>query len=275
VNGTQRYVSSVLSPRAGRAVAPAPWRERRRVPQRDHRYGSKTPLRPVVVIIAARDEAGTVANVVAAARRCRLVERVVVVVNGSSDETESEARRAGAEVVWRKPAGKGEAVLAGVRYVAESSQLQESVYVLLDADLRKVEPRHIESLAAPVLSRRADMTCGILAGRFWSGDPIARMRGMGQLWTLTGQRCVRPEFLRDLKERDVRGYRIEATLNMVSASERLAVERVPLDGIVHVTREQKQTTARGVLSKLRMIVAVHLTYARLFTRQQFGRQLQS
>ena len=82
------------------------------------------------VIIPAYNEERTVAAVVAAARACPLVERVVVVDDGSTDRTAEIARRAGAEVVRLRPnRGKTAAILAG------GEATSSPILILLDGDL--------------------------------------------------------------------------------------------------------------------------------------------
>ena len=74
---------------------------------------------PVVVdvVMPARDEATTVAANVAAAIGCRHVRTVIVVDDGSSDDTAAIAQRAGARVVGRpgSSGSKAHAMDAGVQ----------------------------------------------------------------------------------------------------------------------------------------------------------------
>ncbi len=71
----------------------------------------------VSIVIAAHNEAATIASVVkAAARAVARSHEVLVVDDGSSDETASEASRAGATVLSLWPnGGKGAALRAGIQ----------------------------------------------------------------------------------------------------------------------------------------------------------------
>lgn len=81
------------------------------------------------IIVPAKNEAGTIANVVSEARGTFNTAEIVVVDDGSSDETAAIARDAGASVVSHPVSlGNGAAVKSGAR-VAKGD-----ILVLMDAD---------------------------------------------------------------------------------------------------------------------------------------------
>ena len=118
------------------------------------------------VVIAARDEAQTVAAVVRAACAARGVGRVIVADDGSLDSTAEVARAAGAHVVAVRSAGepghKGQALAAGVAATTAPR------LVFFDADLHGVEPQHFEALIEPIDAGRA------ADGRRSPRQPIAK-----------------------------------------------------------------------------------------------------
>src|SRR3954466_900689 len=86
----------------------------------------------VAAVIPAYNEARSVATVVDGVRR--VVERVIVVDDGSSDGTAERARAAGAEVIAHAAnAGKGTAVRSGLARVFEEDFTH---VLLLDADMQ-------------------------------------------------------------------------------------------------------------------------------------------
>ena len=85
-----------------------------------------------------------------------LVDRVVVVDNGSTDATARVATEAGAEVVRENERGYGAACLRGLR---ELNAQPPAVVVFLDGDYSD-HPDELPLVAAPVLSGEADFVIG-------------------------------------------------------------------------------------------------------------------
>jgi hypothetical protein len=112
----------------------------------------------VSVVIPAHDEASTIGDVVAAClRHTPDLDEVVVVDDGSRDDTARVARTAGA-VVLRHPfnLGYGAALQTGYRYaLARGAPL----VVQMDADGQH-DPREIARLAAPIERGECDLVVG-------------------------------------------------------------------------------------------------------------------
>jgi glycosyltransferase involved in cell wall biosynthesis len=106
----------------------------------------------VVAIIPARDEQQTIADVVSGI--LPQVRRVIVVDNGSSDDTEREARRVGADVVSEPRRGYGAACLAGIATAPEAD-----VLLFLDGD-GSDDAGQAPELLAPILRGEADLVVG-------------------------------------------------------------------------------------------------------------------
>jgi hypothetical protein len=205
----------------------------------------------VVALVPAKDRADDIAATVAALRGLSAVDRVVVVDDGSTDDTAGAARTAGAEVL-RLPAnrGKGGAVAAGVEATPEAD-----VYLLIDADLAETAAAaHL--LLDPVLADEADLTVGVFppaAGRGGAGrvkamaaSAIRRATGLEVREPLSGQRAVRRELLAGLPAADRFGLEVAMTIDAVRAGARLLEVEVPMDhrhtggswhGAVHRARQ--------------------------------------
>ena len=111
----------------------------------------------VVVVIPARDESASVGRVVASLPE---VDEVIVVDNGSRDDTASVARAAGATVVSEPRAGYGRACLAGLAHVAKRPEADApAVVAFVDADLSD-RPEELPSLLAPISRGEADLVIG-------------------------------------------------------------------------------------------------------------------
>lgn len=111
----------------------------------------------VAVIIPALDEAERIGATVAAALSLPGVRRVIVVDDGSRDDTADIADAAGAKAVRLAfNVGKGAALEAGLPRVEDAE-----VFLLLDADLGG-SASHADALLAPVVAGVADMTIATL-----------------------------------------------------------------------------------------------------------------
>jgi glycosyltransferase involved in cell wall biosynthesis len=106
----------------------------------------------VVVVIPAVDEEEAISRVVSEVPP--VVEQVIVVDNGSRDDTVARARAAGARVVREPRRGYGQACLAGIAAAPEAD-----VYVFLDGD-HSDYPEQLPALLAPILAGEADLVVG-------------------------------------------------------------------------------------------------------------------
>jgi len=104
----------------------------------------------ISVVIPALNESPTVASVVKLAWNNAGVTEVIVVDDGSIDDTAALAREAGARVITSTILGKG-ASLADGGWAATNE-----VIVFLDGDLTKVREDLVSRLAAPILEGKAD-----------------------------------------------------------------------------------------------------------------------
>lgn len=107
----------------------------------------------IVAIIPARDEGGAIAHVVGGLPRC-WIDRVVVVDNGSRDDTADQARRAGAVVVSEPAHGYGAACLAGVAAAGPCD-----VLLFLDGD-GSDDGAEAMTVLGPILRGEADLVIG-------------------------------------------------------------------------------------------------------------------
>ncbi len=114
--------------------------------------------KPIVkVIIPAFNEQNAVGLVIDEIPRS-LIDEIIVIDNGSTDDTWKIAKEKGATVLKEEIKGYGKACLKGLSYVAESNQKPE-VIVFLDGD-HSDYPEEMEKLVAPILNNEADFVIG-------------------------------------------------------------------------------------------------------------------
>lgn len=132
-----------------------------------------TSDRPVVVLIPAYNEADSLPGVLARIPKDMAHLRVIVVDDGSTDDTVSIASSYGAEVVRHKAnLGLGAALRSGLR---RASDIAPSAVVYLDAD-GEYDPSDISVVLAPVLAGYADY---VLGSRRIKADRRALTRRIG------------------------------------------------------------------------------------------------
>lgn len=194
------------------------------------------------VLISAFNEGKTVARVVKVALEAALGQ-VLVVSDGSTDDTASKARDAGASVLELPVnSGKGAAVAAGARALVGVKYL-----VLLDADLVNLTSAHIGSLLEPIRAGRAQTTAGLFSG----GGALTDF-GNRATPTWSGQRCIPRQTILDTPNLAARGYGIELAINDSIAREGLTLEYVDLPGVSQVLKEQKRGLLAGLMWRVKM-----------------------
>lgn len=111
----------------------------------------------IVVIIPAYNEENSVGKVVNDIPK-DIVSEVIVVNNNSNDETEANAKEAGATVLKENRQGYGYACLVGMDYAAKRKVMPD-IIVFLDADYSDY-PEEISKVIAPILEENYDMVIG-------------------------------------------------------------------------------------------------------------------
>ena len=191
-----------------------------------------SPPAAVTVLMPAFQEAARIRASVLGARKIAGVTRLLVIDDGSRDDTAVLAAEAGAQVL-RLPEnqGKAAALRAGLDACPGSA---DDIMLLLDADLGESAAEG-EQLLAPVLAGDADMTIAIFPkppgkGGFGLVKSLARVG----CWMLTrrmlrapisGQRACRRSVL-DIAPLGA-GYGLEVTMNIAAADAGARIQEVP------------------------------------------------
>ena len=197
---------------------------------------------PVIdAVIPARDEAPTVADVVTASRACAYVREVIVVDDGSVDDTAERAAAAGAKVVTCHPGGsKARAMETGV------DATDAGAILFLDADLTGITSAHLDDICRPFVEGRAVMSLGTF-------DYGRRLNWLVLRFPpTTGERVV-PRWVFDAVPPYKReGYTIEVMINEVIAEGRLPTTARVMPGVYHRTKREKFGRLRGTRLTWRM-----------------------
>jgi glycosyltransferase involved in cell wall biosynthesis len=108
------------------------------------------------VIIPAYNEENSIGRVIDEIPTC--VRNIIVVNNGSTDDTAVVARQKGAIVIEEGQRGYGKACLTGIAYL-NSLDVQPDILVFLDGDYSDY-PEELIDLVAPIIEHDFDMVIG-------------------------------------------------------------------------------------------------------------------
>lgn len=110
----------------------------------------------IKVIIPAYNEQDSIANVIQDIPV--IVDEVIVISNNSTDNTEENAKKAGATVLVEKQKGYGYACLKGMQYVAQR-KTKPDIIVFLDGDYSDF-PEQLTEIVAPIINDNIDFVVG-------------------------------------------------------------------------------------------------------------------
>jgi len=205
-------------------------------------------MRLVTAIIPAYNEEKTIGPIVATLRKTPLIKEVIVIDDGSEDETAKRALAEGAEVIrLPKNQGKGEALTEGVK------RGQAEILLFLDADLTGLTKEHIELLTMPVLEGSFDMTIG----------SVDRGRRLNQ-WIskfespFAGVRVLKKDFWQEIPENFKKGYFIESALTYFARQKNLKTKGFILTGVKHIVKERKHGLWQGLVYRFKMMAEIAL-----------------
>lgn len=196
----------------------------------------------IAAVVPAYNEEKTIAGVVKVLIASPLVDQVIVVSDGSEDNTGAVAARLGAVVVnLPENRGKGGAMAAGIK------QTDADYILFLDADLIGLKSHHIEALLAPVLQDKVVMTLGVFKKGRATTDLAQKVAPY-----LSGQRVVRADMLREMADFDIARFGVELALTRYIEEHNIHYEVVELPDLSHVMKEEKLGFWRGFWARLKM-----------------------
>ncbi|MGM0439088.1 MAG: glycosyltransferase family 2 protein [Patescibacteria group bacterium] len=96
------------------------------------------------VIIPAYNEEGRISNIIKTLQSCKKISSIIVVDDGSTDNTYLEAKRLKVDKLISHPEnkGKGAALTTGVKHV------ESNPFLIVDADLKNFTTDHINQLVS-------------------------------------------------------------------------------------------------------------------------------
>jgi glycosyltransferase involved in cell wall biosynthesis len=220
------------------------------------------PVR-VSFLVPAYNEAATIGEVLERIAQLDLEPQVIVVDDGSTDETAAIAERAGALVIRQANRGKGAAIRVAIPHV------ESEIVVIQDADM-EYDPTEVPSLIEPIVRGNADVVFGsrLSGGRpqraylFWhlAGNRfLSLLTGVLFNTTLsdmeTGYKAFRADVLRSLDLRQD-GFGIEPEITGEVCKRHLRVYELPISYYGRTYAEGKKITWRDGFKAIWVLLAV-------------------
>ena len=195
-------------------------------------------------IVCALNEGPRIAAVLAVAAAHPLIAEVIVVDDGSTDDTaQVAARHPRVRVISHaRNQGKSRAVATGV------AAARHELLMLLDADLKGLRADDLSALAAPVLAGRAAVSLSLRR------NSLALFRWVG-IDFVSGERVVDKRLLSDVLQ-DIHAlprFGIEVFMNKRIIAARLPVAIANWRTVTQSRKTEKLGWWRGVLAEWRMV----------------------
>ena len=184
----------------------------------------------VTALIPAYNEENTITEVIDACMDCSYVNEVIVIDDGSADKTAEVSKSHGAKVIrMNENSGKAMALFVGAK------ESKNDILLLLDADLIGLDKNHVFSLILPVLQSSNCSTIGIFKNGRIVTDLAHHVTPQ-----LSGQRCIPKSILLSLEDKCDVGYGIEISINRKLKRRGFNIEKVKLECVTHLTKEEKK-----------------------------------
>jgi glycosyltransferase involved in cell wall biosynthesis len=184
------------------------------------------------IIICTYNEETTIANAVMACCKLNPENEIIVVDDGSTDDTENILNELSKEYSFRyerleKNKGKSWAMAHGVEISAND------IILFFDADVSNIKKEHFEELLKPIIDNTADMVLG------QPSETLIDPR-ISPFKALTGERVLsKKDIIPILDEiRDIR-FGVETFLNLYYQAQGWRINYVLLNGLKHPSTYEK------------------------------------
>ncbi len=219
----------------------------------------------VSFLIPAYNEAATIGALLAQVAALELDKQVIVVDDGSTDDTAAIAEAAGVTVLRQRNKGKGAAIRAAIPHV------DGEIAVIQDADL-EYDPAEVPGLIDPILRGHADVVFGsrLSGGRpqrvylFWhlvGNRFLSLLTNVLYNTTLsdmeTGYKAMRSEIIRSLDLRENR-FGIEPEITAKVCKRKLRIYELPISYYGRSYDEGKKITWRDGFRAVWVLLRVRL-----------------
>ncbi|HEY4074275.1 MAG TPA: glycosyltransferase [Herbaspirillum sp.] len=203
-------------------------------------------------VICAFNEAPRIAAVLEVVSSHPLLYEVIVVDDGSTDNTLEVVRQFPSVKIISSETNQGKSAAMAAGVLAAKSDL----LMLLDADLKGLSNKDVTALAEPVLRGNADVSISLRRNSLY----IFRMIGLD---FVSGERVIRKDILNEAMNeiRLLPRFGIEVFMNTQIIARRLSISVARWTDVTQSRKTEKLGYWKGIVAEWRMIIdLLHVHY---------------
>ena len=186
----------------------------------------------ISAVISAYNEENTVAAVVETTLKSHIIDEVILINDGSTDNTAKKLENFLSNskykcIEYKKNRGKSFAMVEGVETATGD------IIVFIDADILNFEEKHIKQLIIPLVNKEAGMVIGHPTENKFDEK-------LNPLQMLAGERAIcKTDIIPFLEDIRTTQYGIEIMLNLYYKSKGKKIKFEYLWGVYHLTKIRK------------------------------------
>ena len=195
-------------------------------------------MKKVSAIICAYNEEKTIKDVIFSVSKSRIIDEIIVVNDGSTDNTQKIIKGLKEEtgirnIHFEENKGKGFAMAAGVE------QAKFDIMLFIDADLSNIVSEHVSQLINPLLNEEADMVLGQATETLinYSINPFKSFSGERAL--------LKEDIIPVMNKMKTSRFGVETLLNLYYQSLGKTVKYVMLENLEHPTKFSKTSSLKA------------------------------
>jgi glycosyltransferase involved in cell wall biosynthesis len=212
----------------------------------------------VSAVVPAYNEAATIAGVIQPLLDLPLIDEIIVVNDGSSDDTAARARGMGARVISIPVSGgKAAAMARGV------TAARHDILYFSDADVTGLTSAMVASIVEPVARREFAMFVGIRGRKTYWANRLLHFTPI-----IGGQRALRRELWDQVPSTYKKNFQIEIALNFFAKQRGYHMGFKVMPAFGQVIKERKRGLVQGLWQRFSMIGDILIVSWRLYVLLQ-------
>ena len=196
----------------------------------------------------AYNEGPRISNVLKVLVKCSLIDEIIVINDGSTDDTAKQVRkfRKIKLVSLKKNVGKTKAMIEGMKIA------KREFFMFIDSDIIGLTQKDLQDIISPVINDQADITISLRAG----GLNIYKYIGVD---FISGDRVFHRNLLNKRKLEKLQRYGLESYMNEEVIKNKKRVKIVRWDNVKMTFKAEKEGFVKGIFSEIIMIVEIFKT----------------